>query len=84
MRDEAGLTAALSRLNSLEMETRQTSTRQQFELRSLHEVSRLIARCALARKESRGGHARTDFPETSAAFQRHSLIQKDRADVGYY
>ena len=84
MRDEAGLTAALSRLDSLEMETRQTSTRQQFELRSLHEVSRLIARCALARKESRGGHARTDFPETSAAFQRHSSIQKDRADVGYY
>ena len=84
LRDEAGLTAALDRLNALESETRQTSTRQQFELRSLFEVSRLIARAALARKESRGGHTRTDFPGQSAAFQRHSLIQKDRADVGFY
>ena len=84
MRDAAGLTAALERLNSLESETRQNSTRQQFELRSLFEVARLIARCALARRESRGGHTRTDFPDHSEAFCRHSLVQKDRVDVSFY
>ena len=84
IRDEAGLTSALAQLEMLEMETRQTSTRQQFELRSLHEVARLIARCALARKESRGGHSRTDYPEASAEFQRHSMVQRDRAEVGFY
>src|SRR5262249_9074422 len=84
MRDEAGLTAARDRLNSLEPEPRQTSTRAQFELRSMHEVSRLIARSALARKESRGGHARTDYPEHDPAFQHHSVVQKDRAGVSFY
>ncbi len=84
MRDAAGLTAALDRLNSLEFETRQNSTRQQFELRSLFEAARLIARCALARRESRGGHTRTDFPDHSEAFCRHSLVQKDRQDVSFY
>jgi aspartate oxidase len=28
-------------------------------------TARLIVACALARKESRGGHYRTDFPQTS-------------------
>ena len=32
------------------------------ELRNMHLVALLIARCALAREESRGAHYRTDFP----------------------
>jgi L-aspartate oxidase len=42
----------------------------------------LIARCALAREESRGAHFRPDFPEKSARFASHSTIQKD-ADVTF-
>lgn len=84
MRDQAGLEDALARLNGLELEVRQSTTRQQLELRSLYEVTRLIARCALARKESRGGHTRTDYPERSAEFQKHSLVQKDRGPVAFF
>jgi L-aspartate oxidase len=52
------------------------------ELRNLHQVAWLIARCALAREESRGGHYRSDFPEHSEAFRKHSVVSR-RTDVEF-
>jgi L-aspartate oxidase len=49
----------------------------EFCLRNIHTVALLIARCALAREESRGAHFRTDYPEKQLAFQKHSVISKD-------
>jgi L-aspartate oxidase len=83
IRDGAGLRAAIERLQALPIETIVRPRRSQFELRNLHAVTLAIARCALARQESRGGHYRKDFPEKNAAFQKHSLTQKDRADVEF-
>ncbi|HTS62541.1 MAG TPA: L-aspartate oxidase [Candidatus Acidoferrales bacterium] len=40
-------------------------------------VPLLIARCALARQESRGAHFRGDFPQKRAEFARHSIVLKD-------
>ena len=34
------------------------------DLKSMLIVSEALARCALARKESRGAHSRVDFPES--------------------
>ena len=45
-------------------------------------VALLIARGALARKESRGAHFRTDYPETREAFARHSVVGK-QADITF-
>ena len=45
-----------------------------YELRNMHTVAGLIARCALARQESRGAHFRADFPEKQSEFQKHSLV----------
>ena len=40
-----------------------------------HPLARLIARCALARTESRGAHLRKDHPETDPAFDlRHAVL----------
>ena len=47
------------------------------ESRNMREVALLIARCALAREESRGAHFRTDFPEKRPGLAKHSVVRKD-------
>ncbi|MFN7923910.1 MAG: L-aspartate oxidase [Bryobacteraceae bacterium] len=74
LRDEAGLTDALHRLANTPMSARQVGTRQEYEVRNMHTVAELIAKCALERRESRGGHTRTDYPGKRAEFQKHSVI----------
>lgn len=44
------------------------------EARNPHQVAWLIARCALDRRESRGAHYRTDFPERFAVAE-HSVVR---------
>jgi len=50
---------------------------EDFESRNMLVAAQLIARCALAREESRGAHYRTDFPEKRTEFERHTVIQKN-------
>ena len=45
-----------------------------WEIQNMLTASRLIARSALHRTESRGVHYREDFPETDPAWQRHLQI----------
>ena len=75
-RDGVGLSDACQRLESTTHQRASKAARQSYELRNLHAVALLIARCALAREESRGGHYRTDFPETRPSFQKHSHIDR--------
>jgi len=77
IRDRAGLEAALGELDAVAVELDATGVpdadrafnltwHDWLNLKSLTAVSRVIARAALAREDSRGAHFREDFPETGA------------------
>ncbi|HYO80450.1 MAG TPA: L-aspartate oxidase [Bryobacteraceae bacterium] len=75
-RSAEGLEQACARLTAAVSDESRTCGRRGHELRNIHTVVSLIARSALAREESRGGHYRVDFPEPSPAFCKHSRVRK--------
>jgi L-aspartate oxidase len=54
----------------------QPGSRAALETRNMRLVAWLLARCALARQESRGAHFRTDYPRKSEWFEKHSAVRK--------
>lgn len=48
------------------------------ELRNLHDIAWLILKSAAFRTESRGGHFRQDYPQTSPEWQVHTVVERDR------
>jgi succinate dehydrogenase / fumarate reductase flavoprotein subunit len=56
------------------------SWHQAIDMRNMLIISEAMARAALARKESRGGHARDDFPETdSGHFSKVNVVLRRTA-----
>jgi L-aspartate oxidase len=45
---------------------------------NLLDIAYLILKSALFRQESRGGHYRSDYPETQSQWQVHTVIERDR------
>ncbi|MBI3667396.1 MAG: L-aspartate oxidase [Acidobacteria bacterium] len=75
-RNGRDLEDCVQRLEGIGLQPGPAPTRAGFELRNRILVVSLIARCALAREESRGGHFRRDYPEKRLEFQKHSCITK--------
>jgi L-aspartate oxidase len=75
-RNATGIKQALSKINywSGYCLAREFSTPTGWEIQNMLILTRLITLSALNRTESRGVHYRTDFPETSHKWQKHSVI----------
>ena len=76
------LAETCERLASIPLEPSSSPNRDLFELRSIHLALSIVARCALARQESRGAHFRTDYPTPRLEFQRHSVVSQGH-DVAF-
>ncbi|MBU0501772.1 MAG: FAD-binding protein, partial [Candidatus Margulisbacteria bacterium] len=75
IRSEKSLTEALNKITAVEKRLNQNPlNREEIELRNLTLVARLIIQAALDRKESRGAHFRSDFPNTDDKNWQRSLI----------
>lgn len=76
VREGGGLRRAIRHLEELQLQFAHPHSRRAHEARNIHATGLLVARCALAREESRGAHYRVDFPtHNDAKFRKHSLIQ---------
>ena len=82
LRDRESLENAALKLQSIACTPLAEPTLEDYTLRSLHTVALLIARCALWREESRGGHYRTDYPQKDPRFEIASEIMKPRHTSG--
>jgi len=70
VRDGQGLTEAVAALDRLAAAHPNVSG----EARNLLWAGRLVAAAALARRESRGGHYRADYPLPDPTWQRHLAL----------
>jgi L-aspartate oxidase len=71
VRDAEGLGSLVAALDSFEPFLGEMGG----EARNLHLVARLVATAALARRESRGGHYRRDFPAPDPAWRRRLFLE---------
>ena len=84
LRNEAGLRKATELLMAWERDDFSTGCVDDLETANILTVGTAIAKAALARKESRGGHFRSDYPmRLDALWQKHSLQRKEGYHVCY-
>ncbi len=84
VRNRADLESAVAELDALQPRVDNVSVEGSIQfnpgwhlandLKSMITVSRAIARAALAREESRGGHTREDFPEYSPVWSKQNNV----------
>ncbi len=77
LREAAGLKRAQAVLDAMFKSMPRGLTRRAIEARNLYAVAGVMVECALGREESRGAHARLDFPGKWEQ-PMHSVLEKGR------
>ena len=77
IRNGEGLQQLLHSLERLQDLLPTPRSRASAEVGNIHVTALAIAKCALAREESRGAHYRTDFPDRKESFRAHSVLNKE-------
>jgi L-aspartate oxidase len=77
LRDADGLALTLERIDGLARELGE----KPCELRNLLDAGRWVASAALARRETRGSHVRSDYPRTDDTLRRHLPIHPEPAEA---
>jgi succinate dehydrogenase / fumarate reductase, flavoprotein subunit len=90
VRTEKEMQTALEKIEELKERTKKVSIsgnrefnpgwHTSLDLNNLLTVSEAIARAALERKESRGGHFRDDYPQKDVAFSKFNIVLSQGAD----
>ena len=86
LRDEKHLEKALQKIDEMERKLNRRSkclNSDEYELKNMLLTAKLITLSAISRKESRGAHYRTDFPNTNDEC-KHSIIIKDKDNEGVF
>jgi L-aspartate oxidase len=79
LRSAEGLNRTKLALEEMAFDIPRGHTRRAIEARNLHQAAMLMVEAALARKESRGAHYRTDFPQRDdKAFRKHSILERGK------
>ncbi len=76
IRNQEGLTEAVRQLDAFSLGDNLPLERKVYEAQNILTVGRLIAGSALARRESRGAHYRSDVPFKESSRPRHSFVSK--------
>ena len=83
VRERKGLEAALARIESIAAQYKNPGSDYNYhKIVNLTDICRVITLSALDRKESRGGHVRTDYPDEIPA-QLHHIIQEKGKEIDY-
>jgi L-aspartate oxidase len=79
LRSEASLTETLGIIERLKTHISTTPKIENWEASNLYLLASAILRSALARKETRGSHWRSDFPEKDPLSTFHITQQLDQS-----
>ncbi|MHB1042014.1 MAG: L-aspartate oxidase [Eubacteriales bacterium] len=77
VRSGAGLKEALAFFDRWSyLERHRVEDVDEMEVKNMLQVGELVAEAALARRESRGGHYRVDYPDAHRRWQKHIIFRR--------